>query len=796
MSNLGQAVTAVIGGVIGFVVGGPTGALYGFEVGLLAGTVISPTRLPGTFGPRLSDGQTTSATVGGAVAFGYGFFAVGGQVIYLGIPNEHSTTTSQGGKGGPSQTSTTYSYTQSIAIGLCEGPIGSVRRIWENGELVYDGRPKQVGEPDATYSARVTASNLYLTKCVIYVGDDVQLPDPTMEADKGVGNVPGYRGLAYIMYPDRMLRDDQGQRHPTFKIEVHVPLKGYDSDNIPADMESILKLICTRCGYDPLTQIDASDVSDVTIGGYAVQSVMGGRDAISPLRSAGFFDCVESGTKLKFVSRGKASLRTLTNTDIGAYDDSSSTDPMSAISVTEQQDVELPRSIRVSYISTDTDYLAGEQLSTARFDTDAVNDVDVELAVCISDTQALQIAQVLWNDSWQSRDTYTTSVDQSQADLEPSDIIIVPMLGSNYRMRIDKIDDSSQILRKLTLISDDDGTYVSDAVADPTTLPVQSVSALSGTTLVLLDIPALSDTENTPSFWAVAYGDATGSRWSGAVIYKSVDGDTFVSKATISGSPPIGHLMNDLGSGITSTWDDENYIDVVMVKGQFESRTDDALLTGVNTVAIGADGRWELVQFGTATPMGDSSIGEWTRLTHLTRGRRGTEWAVGTGLAGDIVVGLTMGALFRVDTQVSEIGAHQVYKAVTNGAAYSTGADQDFTPHGVALTPFAPVELKGNFSGSDYVFAWTRRDRLGQELVSGVPTVMSEVTESYEVDVYNGMFSGGTVLRTIAVTAPTATYTSAQITTDFGSTPASFYVRVYQISATVGRGYPVEGTLS
>ena len=77
--------------------------------------------------------------------------------------------------------------------------------------------------------------------------------------------------------------------------------------------------------------------------------------------------------------------------------------------------------------------------------------------------------------------------------------------------------------------------------------------------------------------------------------------------------------------------------------------------------------------------------------------------------------------------------------------------------------------------------------------MNGTPFVaIGETTEAYEVDVMNG----STVVRTITgLTAPTCTYTAAQQTTDFGSPQAAVTVRVYQMSAAVGRGYPREATV-
>jgi hypothetical protein len=51
------------------------------------------------------------------------------------------------------------------------------------------------------------------------------------------------------------------------------------------------------------------------------------------------------------------------------------------------------------------------------------------------------------------------------------------------------------------------------------------------------------------------------------------------------------------------------------------------------------------------------------------------------------------------------------------------------------------------------------------------------------------------VVRTVAAASPTVTYTAAQQTADFGSVQSAIAVRVYQLSATVGRGAPLEKTI-
>ena len=84
------------------------------------------------------------------------------------------------------------------------------------------------------------------------------------------------------------------------------------------------------------------------------------------------------------------------------------------------------------------------------------------------------------------------------------------------------------------------------------------------------------------------------------------------------------------------------------------------------------------------------------------------------------------------------------------------------------------------------------RTRIGGDLMDGTGTVpLHETTEAYEVDILDT--PGGTVLRTLdGLATPAATYAAADIASDFGSTPSSLTLRVYQLSETVGRGFTYE----
>ena len=1144
------------------------GFLWGMQIGLLAGSVLFPTQLPTIYGPRLEDLRTTQAELGGAVPIVYGTIAVPGTVIYLSCVLEQVETEEVGGKGAPEQTITTYSYYQDIALGLCEGPIGGVLRIWENGILKYDIRPQQATETAQDYADRMEASSDYERRFNLYLGDEGQEPEPIFEAAIGVNEVPAFRGLAYIVYPLKQLLDENGRRHPQFKFEVFtgtsqrvvlppiamdgvldgyqlpyvvpwwsanryytidligteglrvfdvmtneelaqitfiddlglapwllfltattgpdgvlylcgaisldvlrlyaitthifptippfdpippvysvdyvdftaagevperqcvvrhvgtlevtdfmftqgifgafsvrrltptpgitellfdypqaeglvvdgyrngtnsfaygltwtsvssgtgpgidvyrlhidetfdnillrpvplltleliatIPLStldpactrlqevsglvfdqasralifnavGYGPGTTPADrlfecyfkydpeahlilwrsadlvgpnydgltqlsrlrgdhygvvtglnsmayidtrtgehtvidfpevpglfdgqqmfnstngtmisfsvggpyvvmvdrrvpgavsVGDIVSDVCTRCGLDD-TEIVVDDLMDRNVSGYAVARTAPGRGIIEPLRQVAFFDMVESDGKLKFPTRGGPLALTIPEDDLGAH--FADEDRVPLVATNKIQDVELPKRIRLQYLAESRDYEPGDAPSPTRISSAAVNEVDIQCPISITDDQAVQSAEVLWSDAWGSRWTYEIALEVAYLGLDPTDVIGIPVDGRIYRARIIAIDDSAGLLRRMTLMRDDDGTYVSTAVADPPLRPRLSVVSYSPTALLLLDLPPLRDADNDAGIYAAAYPVMPNRTWAGAVIHRSSDGGaTYGQIGSIATRGIVGKLTGALASGLSTTWDFENVLEVDMISGTLESRTQDAVLNGANMAVVGAYGRWEIIQFLTATQI---SATRW-QLSGLLRGRRATEHHVGTSIAQDFFVMLSAGGLTRLPMQISEIGAARVYRAVTFGTSSVESTAQSFTGQGEALRPFSPVHIHGERVAGDLIIEWTRRGRLGQELRSGTDIPLSEESEAYEIDILIPGASPELALRTLESSTTSVTYTAADQTTDGFDADDQIMVRVYQMSATVGRGTAGEAIL-
>jgi hypothetical protein len=113
--------------------------------------------------------------------------------------------------------------------------------------------------------------------------------------------------------------------------------------------------------------------------------------------------------------------------------------------------------------------------------------------------------------------------------------------------------------------------------------------------------------------------------------------------------------------------------------------------------------------------------------------------------------------------------------------------------------PFAPVNIEqpwrtGRVPG-DLTIRWVRRSRdlSADSWEIGEPP-LAETSEAWEVEIRDG----ATLKRTLASATASVLYSAAAQTADFGAALTagqSFTVRIFQVSARLGRGTPAIVTL-
>jgi hypothetical protein len=554
--------------------------------------------------------------------------------------------------------------------------------------------------------------------------------------------------------------------------------------NSGVPLSTIVSDLSVRAGLTT-GDITVTALTDL-VSGYALSQRAPVRGFIEPLQQAYFFDAVESDYKMTFVKRGGASILTLPYTDCAAHNVGDTMPASDAMS--RQPNLELPNHLDVTFIDPAAWYNSATQYAR-RLIGNVQDKVTVELPIAMTPTKAKQVADVLLHNAWSERTTHTITTTRKYFQLDPTDVItFTDRRGASNVLRINKIDYQHPNLMKLTCVDEDPSVYAftrtgvgslsSDTGIQPSTLPA----------LYLMDIPLLRDADDGDYGFYVA-GEA-GAAWKYSDLNQSQDGGvTYSTIKNLTYGAPAGRALNALDAPTNwETWDDASELYVILSSGFiFDAPSDLDVLNGANLLLVGD----ELIQYRRA----DYKGGGVYRLWRLLRGRRGTDWACPTHAVGDRVVVLNQNeaTVTRYTGMLStEVGDDYRYKLVPMGIDANFVQPVSLTCTAAALKPYAPVQVAGSRDGSNNLtITWIRRTRTGGDWADGGDVDLGETSEAYEVDIYKN----GAVVRTISVTAQTASYTAANQVTDFGSAQSTVTIKVYQISSTVDRGFAATATV-
>jgi len=415
------------------------------------------------------------------------------------------------------------------------------------------------------------------------------------------------------------------------------------------------------------------------------------------------------------------------------------------------------------------------------------------LAINVDDARGL--AERYFRRLWNSRRKPSLSVTQQQLALEPGDVATIELDGNTatYQLRRMTITGNGEIETEWYY---DAPTLATIPVITGGTSDGQEEGAITIPSLsngFVQDIPLLEDVEDSskPLLHLGAAPYNSGGTWLGASINEyDVDEGVpgvdviFIPSSDASTWGRATDVLPDIPTPYV--WDRGSTINVDFRNGSPTSSTEAAIdVDGtINLMLAGS----ELLNFATATLEGDGTY----TLSDLKRGRRGTEWAMTTHVAGEEVWLLDLSETLELG--LSDVGTDLAYIPVSlsrgTGGAYPI-LIEPFT--GASLKPYSPVNLEGlqDPDTADWALSWDRRTRVGGDWVGGAPIPLSEAFEKYEIEIYNGT----TLVRTlVAEGTPSVTYTAEDQITDFGSVQISLDWTVYQISDAVGRGFSTSTT--
>ncbi|MBU2533004.1 MAG: glycoside hydrolase/phage tail family protein [Alphaproteobacteria bacterium] len=528
----------------------------------------------------------------------------------------------------------------------------------------------------------------------------------------------------------------------------------------------------TDYGFDAFV----TDELEGVLPGYVIDRVMSLREAMQPIEMAFFIDTVESGERIRLRHRGSGAPAAM----IGVDELVTTKESARVLSVIRGQETDLPASAKVTYAIAGGDYRAA--VAEARRLTGFSERVaTASLAMMLEPDRAQMIAENWLHETWAARRRATFALPPSRLAIEPGDMVVT------------READGLALLHRVTEVADHGARDISAQSIDPAIyLPheargrsqdVASPPVTGQATALFVDVPLVRDGgAETDGYVAVHQ-----SPWPGPIaIYQSPADDGFTLAATANGATTIGMLAEPMFAGPPARIDHANRIKVSLEGGALFSVGRLALFDGANAVAVQRDdGSWEVCQFERSELVGELTY----ELSGLLRGQLGTEdWlAPGTLTAstGRPVVMLDDG-LVRVP--VGETGTGRPfnwrYGPLARDVGHPDFAQQGHTFVGLPRRPLAPVHVRAERVGADLTIRWTRRTRIGGDNWQQLDVALGEQTEAYEVDILDG----GQVKRTLASATTAVSYPQAQQVADFGAVPTAIACRVFQLSATWGRG--------
>lgn len=724
-------------------------------------------------GPRIGTLGVTSSALGEVIPEIWGSARVAGNIIWSSGIKEHvnvQTQTYGGGKASQTITRTTYTYTVSLAIALAKGPMLGVRTIRVGGNVLY-----YIGS-DASADTLTSSLAFAANHLTFYPGDQTQLPDGVIETAEGNNTVPAFRGVSYVLIEDWDITKYGGIPPLTFEVVQNGTVSGDNLDPTPINVADIITNLSERAGF-ATADIDTTEVT-TQVAGYMIDAQTSYRSALQPLLASQFIDAVESGSLIKFRTREGAAVLTIPTTDLAARAEGS--DPTSPILALLSDPDSLPGTVSVRYSDQALHYQPNVQ--TVRLaEGNTSNEDSLSLPIVMTATEARRLADSLKSAAWIERSTYEFRLPLSYIALEPTDKVMLPVNGELVTVRLPKLTLGADGVLEVVGVRHEDSVYTSTIAAAEAARVVPVVDSAGSTTTYLLDIAGLTDATAVAGFYAAAAGALDG--WKNAMLYQSLDGGSTYDRFLLLDAYTImGTVALATASAQHDTWDDATTIDVTLLRGSVAGAGDLSVINGANIALVGD----EILQFGVVTALGGLSY----RLSHLLRGRRGTEWAVGAHGTNEKFV--LLNTAYHADEAVTDLGRYDHWKMVANGQLITAVSDISFRNTGEALRPFSPVHLKGtrNTAG-DLTITWVRRSRLGHTLMSNQDIPLGEDVEKFEVDI----LSGTTVVRTLTAATPTITYLASDQVTDLGAASTAIAMSIYQISAQVGRGHAGSATL-
>lgn len=494
---------------------------------------------------KVSSFTVTTAEYGASVPEIYGTTRISGNVIYYDdfTAHEHRETQTAG-KGGKSKSvSITYTYTVAVIIGLCEGLISGIGKVWID-KNVYN-------YPDDTIQLSAYKGTADQSPWAYVVGAH---PDKALS----------YPNLAYMA---GVIDLGDSSTMPNYNFEVKGKLLS-TGDSIDANPADVVRAILDRIGLSAI-EIDGlanyrnyCAEADMLISTPDDADVQSARDTINEIMTVTNAYMFWSNDRFKIVPRedrpvggwtpNKTVMYDLTPDDLIPQSDGV------LISYQRKDPSEIYNRVIVEYVNRDNSY---ETESVGYNDTDDITEHGLRASSSqkahwlYTKARAVKLAEQLWRNSYYGRNQYTFKLDWAFCRLEVGDLAMLtdPNSGINSQpAMITSVTEGADGLITFTAVSRPDGEYTVpsyDVHAVDRPYVDYNAAAPDAAVPVILQPPA-DLTSDGLELWLGTHGTATG--WGGCNVWASDDGSTYKQVGQISNSARVGKLINDMSADATT----------------------------------------------------------------------------------------------------------------------------------------------------------------------------------------------------------------------------------------------------
>ena len=560
-----------------------------------------------------------------------------------------SQSKSEGGGKGGGGGAKSYTYSASVVLGVCAGPVAGIRTVWRDQSTYTDGSTTALAQAGLS----------------LITGTIGQAPWSYLEgahADHAIG----YSGLAYVCATNYALNSSATVPNHGFEVQsaIRQVVGGQTLDDAnPADIVADLLTSVPQWPTGALANLTDYGTYCLAAGlllSPFMDAQRSGADVLSDILTASNADCVWSDGTLKIVPYGDTAIGgngvswapdldpiyDLTDDDFQAQPNA---DPV-------QREVkrgsDAYNSVNVEFLDRSQQYAA--DLSPARdqanIDAFGLRAQDPVSLHCICDAGvAAHIAQLLVQRACYVRRTYSFQLDERYGLLDPMDLVTLTS-GRLDRVLVrltqvkEESDGSISCTAEEMLVGaahaalytrQSAGGYVSNFAADPGSVsaPILINPPVGYVALGLASVNATAGGVTASSIayeaWAAVAG--TNPQWGGCQVWASFDDLSYQKVGEIDGRARYGVSTADFPAGTDPDTTNTLAVDLSTSLGELETATQadadgaatlsviggemiawrDATLTGPNAYALGGYVRRGLY----GTPVADHPAGsEFVRL--------------------------------------------------------------------------------------------------------------------------------------------------------------------------------------